>query len=361
MICHLRKDDRPSKRGFTLLEMLVVVGIIALLLALFVPSLRLSRESARRMACSNQVKHIGLAMHNYHSAFDQLPIGMGGTDGGATAQLSNGHRLSGLVALMPFLEQQQLWEQISAPMSTASFSYPAMGPSPWIADYEPWATQVATLRCPSSSSTKTEFGETNYALCIGDAAREIHQPPGTRGLFACRITTRFGDVSDGLANTIAMGEIGTCFERRLKGQFALDQPASILEDPASCLAIRDSGQPTRYAAEVRLGDRGRGGCWADGAAGCGLFQTILPPNSVNAAVGSTPASDGIYSAGSWHQGGSHVLMADGAVLFITDSIEAGDASAATPPSSLFSSVGEKSPYGLWGALGTISGAEEVEQ
>lgn len=349
------------RRGFKLVELLVVIAIIGILAGLLIPSTRGAREAARRMQCANNMKQIGLGLHNYHSAHGRLPIAMGGTRGTTPFQ-GNQNRLSGLVAVMPFIEQQALWEQISTPGEDKhNNTFPAMGPAPWISSYGPWQTQVPTLQCASAPAEKVMFGLTNYAFCIGDMARQIHEPAEARGAFACLTTTCFSDMTDGLANTIAMCEIGTPVDSSVQGQFAIGQSASILDNPDSCRQIvLDAERPNFYAQDVQLSEIGRGGCWADGAAGFGLANTILPPRSPSVAVGGAEAVDGIYSTGSYHQGGAHVLMADGATVFITDSIEAGDA---THPTLAVSLGDEKiaSPYGLWGALGTANGAEEIEE
>jgi hypothetical protein len=202
---------------------------------------------------------------------------------------------------------------------------------------------------------------TNYAFSIGDTARSIHQPSRLRGAFACGMTSELDDILDGLTNTIAMGEIGTRSQRWIIGDFAIYQSADILEKPSLCLDVREAERPLFYAEQVRLGEPGRGGRWADGAAGFGLVNTVLPPNSPSCAVGATGAVDGVYSTGSFHQGGGHVLMADGAVIFMTESIEAGDASRPTLTSQQLANDAIPSPYGLWGALGTAAGLEVVEE
>ncbi len=175
------------------------------------------------------------------------------------------------------------------------------------------------------------------------------------------MTSRFKDIKDGLANTIAMGEIGTPLDRMVKGEFAIEQPASILDNPGLCLSVRDSERPAFYSQDVPLGEPGRGGVWADGAAGFSLINTVLPPNSPSCAVTGVDAVDGIYSAGSFHQGGGHVLMTDGAVIFMTESVEAGDQSQPTLKSQELAEGTVPSPYGLWGALGTAAGEEEIQE
>lgn len=351
--------QRALARGFTLIELFFVIGVIAILLALLLPTVRFSREAARRMSCSNNLKQIGLALHNYHSANEHLPEAMGGTEGSSTSTAGNAHRLSGLVALLPFVEQQDMWEQISTPTKFNGITFPAMGPVPWHPEYPSWQREVATFRCPSAERNDTGFGLTSYTFCIGDVARQIHQPSALRGAFACRMTSRFDDITDGLSNTIAMAEIGTPAGLSVVGQFAVQQPPKVLEAPSSCRDTFGSSRPQFYTADTALSQIGRGGCWADGAAGFSLVNTLLPPNSPSCAVGGAEAVDGVYSAGSFHSGGSHVLMADGHVAFVTDGIDVGDASQPTLLPQQLREGTAPSPYGLWGALGTAAGEEEA--
>ena len=116
------------KKGFTLVELLVVIAIIGVLVGLLLPAVQAAREAARRMSCSNNFKQIGLAIHNYHSAFKQLPRHGGGTGLQGLPSIgdtrlppgNNQNDLSIFVGLAPFMEQQALWEQISNPFLVVS-------------------------------------------------------------------------------------------------------------------------------------------------------------------------------------------------------------------------------------------------
>ncbi|TWU50511.1 Type II secretion system protein G precursor [Rubripirellula tenax] len=349
-----------SPLAFTLVELLVVIAIIGVLVGLLLPATRFSHEAARRMSCSNNLKQLGLALHNYHSNHKQLPMAMGGTDLGPTPNHANASRLSGLVALLPFIEQQAAWESISKPNRFGDVDYPAMGPAPWVMQYDPWRYNIENLMCPSSPNEPAGFGATSFTFSIGDSAREIHRPDAQRGGFACRKTTTFRSINDGLSNTIAMAEIAVLHDRMSKTQFAVKQPASILESPSQCRELADPDRPNYFGADVKLGVQGRGMRWADGAAGFSLANMILPPNSPSCAVMGTQEVDGIYSASSMHQGGCHVLMMDGAVKFVTDSIDAGDAQSPTIATEK-SEVPLASPYGLWGAIGSAVGGESIDE
>lgn len=348
-----------SRAAFTLLELFIVIGIIGILICLLLPATRLSREAARRMQCSNNLKQLGLALHNYHQAFQHLPSAMGGTAQGRTELDGNSNRLSGNVALLPFLEHVALWDKISSTLEINKTLYPPMGPAPWVASYDPWREQIPALRCANSDHVTSKYGLTNYAFCIGDAARDVHLPQRPRGVFACRMTTQFSDITDGSSNTIAMGEIGAPDGRAVIGQIAVRQSPGMLQDPSLCRKTVTAGSGNSYLPKVQLSELGRGACWADGSAGFSLFNTILPPNSPNCAVTGADAADGLYSMGSMHTGGGNAVMADGSVRFIAENIDVGESNQSTLSGQQLTATSIPSPHGIWGALGTSAGNENV--
>ncbi|GAA4450354.1 DUF1559 domain-containing protein [Novipirellula rosea] len=395
--------NKSSRPGFTLVELLVVIAIIGVLVGLLLPAVQAAREAARRMSCSNNFKQLGLSLHNYHSAYDKLPQHMTGNTRTWTndSTVCNRLYLSALVGLTPFMEQQSLWEQISNPgdrNKDGSISFPGdnppMGPGPWQTYYEPWMTDIPTLRCPSDPGRGAPaLGRSNYSVCVGDVIELVHSGgknesniydnstaidtdeagirngggsdnntratdarSRNRGMFWARHTTAFRDVLDGLSNTIAMGEIATILGgREIISEFVLNGPDAITTNPAACDSQVDPARPQFWlsTASVGGGNQIRGGRWADGRLQYTAFQTIKPPNSLSCYRGGD-ASQGISSASSRHQGGAHVLMGDGAVKFITSSIESGNQQA-TPAHS-----GRESSFGLWGSLGTRAGKETID-
>ena len=405
-------SSRNNQRtGFTLVELLVVIAIIGLLVGLLLPAVQAAREAARRMSCSNNFKQIGLAIHNYHSAYKRLPMHSGGTwvDGQAFEEpaLSANHnamRLSIFVGLSPFLEQQGLWEQISNPNqsrvdgATQSPSFPAMGAVPWHNQYVPWATEIPTLRCPSDpGSGLPSLGRTNYAACVGDsvdfmttgasvidaggsmiipapAAAAQRAQAGCRGAFVARKSTRFRDILDGLSNTMVAGEIATDLgdqDIRTIGALGLELD-ELRDEPDACVheelisplrpQFWSNGSDGANPPVLASSSQRRGFRWADAGTSYGCVNNILPPNR-ELCMAASASSEATASASSRHLGGTHILMGDGAVIFVTDSIEAGDVHDGNVwlNGTGESAPGSESPYGLWGALSTARGKETIEE
>src|SRR5690606_26614187 len=201
--------DALSRRGFTLIELLVVIAIIAVLIALLLPAVQQAREAARRTQCKNNLKQLGLALHNYHDTFGSLPFGGGGDLGTGTAR-----RQSGFIGMLPYLEQGPLYEQISGPFTDGTNTWLPFGAVPWDGDYTPWQAKIPMLLCPSDADT-TEggaLGKTNYMFSRGDSPWDHNNWAGSggrgmRGMFSGNYKVkRFGDITDGLSNTIGMSE-----------------------------------------------------------------------------------------------------------------------------------------------------------
>jgi prepilin-type N-terminal cleavage/methylation domain-containing protein/prepilin-type processing-associated H-X9-DG protein len=399
-------SKRPS--GFTLVELLVVIAIIGILVGLLLPAVQAAREAARRMSCSNNFKQIGLALHNYHSAYKNLPMQSGGTyhpgrRGGANNRLgdNNFFRLSWIVGLTPFMEQQGLWDTISNPNDfdgDAVLDFPPMGPRPWETNYTPWRTQIPGIRCPSDPGAPPPgLAYTNYAANIGDSTDWVNwghwrwqantwnqghirqANASNRGFFYNRKEIRFRDVLDGLSNTIACGEIITGIgDRDIRSDpyYGIGWN-TIHNNPSACedANLKDPERPRFWDPSVGNTNPGlrnnnwkRGWRWCDSVPVYTSITTILGPNREVCMGGGGDFDTGVEPPSSRHQGGCHVLMGDGAVIFMTDSVESGDPRHpvvringginSTYPGS---NAGSKSPYGLWGALGTRANSETIEE
>ncbi len=396
-----------ARIGFTLVELLVVIAIIGVLVGLLLPAVQAAREAARRMSCSNNFKQIGLAIHNYHSAYQQLPRHLGGTwtDGNSPVDQNNRMSLSLFVGMTPFMEQQAIWEQISNPSTQRvdgglqTPPFPAMGPAPSIDQYSPWMTELPTLRCPSDpGSGLPAFGRTNYAACVGDSielmntgavqitnnilvsptptAVAVSAQAACRGVFVARRDTRFRDVLDGLSNTIMCGEIATDLGDRMTSTMpAIENGSDTIRDEPDYCFHDGLVSPTRpkfwsdgsgggVVPTLGTAEQGRGFRWAHGGTLWTSFNTILTPNRelcMGGVAGDGVDAPGVVSVSSRHFGGAHILMADGAVKFVSDSIEAGDFDTPNVWSGGTGGAapGSKSPYGLWGSLGTRASSEVI--
>jgi prepilin-type N-terminal cleavage/methylation domain-containing protein/prepilin-type processing-associated H-X9-DG protein len=404
-----------ANSGFTLVELLVVITVIGVLVGLLLPAVQAAREAARRMSCGNNFKQIGLAIHNYHTAYNNLPIhGSGTHDKGTTGtnfgnkfthniRTSNRSQLSIFVGLTPFMEQQALWESISSPNIGSSLGvFPSMGPTAkFDPGFAPWRTEIATLRCPSEPATKltaSEPGRTNYAACLGDSVRTMMYGPWNvnaqgssaasrdsnachRGVFVLHNKMRLRDILDGTSNTIMCGEIATDLGDNKTTSRQLSETVAIAYTygsviPSPCQNHIDENRPRYWKSAVQTahGNTHRGHNWVScGSISTGM-NTIFPPNRELCALPADEVSNNGFNPGetfimpefrrmfappsSQHQGGAHILMADGAVKFITDSIEAGSGPMVGPGGNL---GGTESQFGLWGRLGTRAGREIIDK
>ncbi len=407
----LRRSGGPiaGPLGFSLVELLVALAIFGILVALLLPAAQAARESARRMSCGNNLRQIGLGLHNYHSSNDQLPIhGTGPTNErlnhvqASIARDGTGftrHELSYLVGLLPYVEQQALWEQIRQPMVGANGDiWPAFGPRATQGHYPPWATEIPTFRCPSDPGVGVPaLGRTNYAACTGDAFYNAehgvsifigdrwyyqrHRDTvararcGLRGVFVPRKSMSFRHITDGMSNTIMVGEIMTGIgDRDFRTAPSINNGGSIevANNPKRCydLGQIDPKRPRKWAADyhgLSAVVTRRGYRWAIFHQVQTQFNTILPPNSEVCLAGHSD-THGIVPPSSRHPGGVTVAMADGSIRFISDSIEAGDPRtpcvyclALSSRTNSITPSGSPSPYGLWGALGTRGSGDTVSE
>ena len=342
-----------KKRGFTLVELLVVIAIIGVLVALLLPAIQAAREAARRTQCGNNMKQLGLALHNYHDTHQSLNY--------LSVQASPDNAfVSGLIGLLPFVEQSVLYDEITKTTTFGAVTYPPyqsyFGRT---AAYLPWRAMIPSYLCPSDPGYGERhpdgYGRNSYCFSVGDWTPRVYDAT-SRGPFAPRRTFSFQTITDGLSNTVAMGErcLAAANGQKVKGGGAQSQSGALGTSPTAnspivCLSTfnTDGMYTTTFTP--------RGGTvWFAGFPSTTMINTILPPNGPTCARTTDGAEQMLVPPTSYHPGGVHVVFCDGAVSFVSDTIDTGDLSRGSV------SVGT-SPYGVWGALGSKDGAESVQK
>ncbi|GIW99593.1 MAG: prepilin-type N-terminal cleavage/methylation domain-containing protein [Pirellulaceae bacterium] len=355
------------RTAFTLVELLVVIAIIGILVGLLLPAVQAAREAARRIQCTNNMKQLGLALHNYHSAFQVFCAFNAGTTGCAWPnhyQCNYGY-MSGWVALLPYVEETARYNMASAPLTIGSQYYPAFGPYAY-EDYgrgwTPIQGQVGLLLCPSDGAAHqlpaaTRQGFTNYHLSFGDKIYQNYLATNPRSPFGRLVWKGFRDITDGSSHTLAASEslVGAVADRQrfVRGGVAAMQ-SGLSQSPIVCYTRVDANDRNILTGTV-WSTRGR--YWAEGHGHVQGITTVLPPNAPSCACGeATYCYWGVFPPNSNHSTGVNAVMCDGSVRFISDMIDTGDLSA-PEPQGINGFSQQKSPYGVWGALGSMSGGE----
>ena len=285
---------RPTQHGFTLVELLVVIAIIGILVAMLLPAVQAAREAARRIQCTNNLKQIGLALQNYHSANGKFPAAA--SVGIPTQCISTDCRGNPIyVSLLPFMEEIALDELYD---ENAVWGWLASGNAP------ARAMPVPTYRCPSEGVwAQFEVRRVYFAVTGGKtlAAHNFRGDVFIDGIFSLNQWRSIKDVRDGTSHTMAVGESVHVSKFGLGSGYG---------DP-------DVGGPVGW---WHGGDCDPPNCATTShVLGRGFRGTKYPINSSILPMGDDDENDPPF--GSYHPGGAHFVFADGHVELIDDSID----------------------------------------
>ncbi|WP_339727318.1 DUF1559 domain-containing protein [uncultured Gimesia sp.] len=294
------------KRGFTLIELLVVIAIIAILIALLLPAVQQAREAARRSQCKNNLKQIGLALHNYHDNFRAFPPGDVRRTYGSGVQSWVTSQLGWIPRILPFLDQAPLYNQINFEMEHGVSAAPNSNLR---------REKLTVVRCPSDSSRQPDgnYGPTNYMACRGlgvtaDARTTTATGSTTdiNSVFMMNGIVRIRDLEDGTTNTMMVSE-----------SFASAPMCSEVPSSNSCSAVCG----TVYGGNTTGAQQGYSWMWAQQYQSH-YYCTIYTPNSKIPDCGAGSSStNALLSARSKHVGGVHTLLGDGSVRFASENVD----------------------------------------
>ncbi len=314
--------------GFTLIEILVVVGIMGLLIALTLPAVQAAREAARRSQCQNNLKQIGLALANYCGVHSLFPPSLTSQGRGLLGPPDyNRGCFSVQSRILPYLEQSALYDSINfASGTTSGFAFNAQLPAEFLDNNRANMTsQGIVLRgflCPSDPSPLTSGAASSYRANVGigpglDTSAEY--PDSGNGLFPELSIISIASIPDGLSHTAAFservcGSMGVATAAPNRDFFPLYGMWFTADDLLKACRIAARPESSFYA--------NGGHSWFWTGRERTLYNHAQTPNGPipDGLQASCMPPLGMATARSYHPGGVNVLMADGSVRFVADGI-----------------------------------------
>lgn len=304
----MRFKIHKPKQGFTLIELLVVIAIIAVLIALLLPAVQQAREAARRTQCRNNLKQLGLALHNYHDVYDTFPPGYTARTVSPTSPISDetGPGFAWSFAILPQMEQANLVNQVDTNGNAQDAGNIAVVQDKVLNAFLcPSDSAPNSFQVTDTSSNTFQLPRSNYPGILGYASATMN-PGNASGVFYRNSRTKFRDISDGTSNTICVGE------RKAMHDFNNQAPVEAFTTWYAAIpnVIRNAGMSGMMAS------------MAEGPASMILGHVGQPAMMSMMQMHSTPNNTNhIVHFSSQHTGGVQFLLCDGSVHFVSENID----------------------------------------